>query len=136
MISFRSSTTQKIKLSIIHFISKLIKQQQRNLYRTRVPFRLSSQAKLNVNIVLPWCTFQLKVQAKVKRTRQLQCSHLCHFFVYFPNVHKSLSLLKSFPCVKVTALSLSEGTKCEQCARIQLCAKLCVVVFIYFFYKF
>lgn len=74
------------------------------------PCRLSSEAELNVNTVLPRCTFHLKVQATVKGTRQLQCSSLRHFFVYFLNVQKSLSLLKSLPCVG-GLLFLSEGKK-------------------------
>lgn len=64
------------------------------------PCRQSGRAKLNVNTVLPGCTFQPKVQATVKGTRQLQCSRLRHFSVYFLNVQKSRRLLKSLPCVR------------------------------------
>lgn len=54
-------------------------------------------------------TFQFKVRATFKGTRQLQCSRLRHFFVYFQNVLKSLSLLKYFPCARGS--SFSQGRK-------------------------
>lgn len=86
--------------------------------------RLCSQAKLNVNTVLPHCTFQLKVRATVKGTRQLQSSRLRHFFVYFIDVQKSQSLLKSFPCVQ-GLLFLSKGRKvlsvCIMCTVPAVC---------------
>lgn len=67
---------------------------------SRVSCRFWNPAKLNVNTVLSHCTFQLKVQATAKGTRQLQRSHLRHISVYFLKVQKTLNLLKSFLCFR------------------------------------
>lgn len=82
-LSKRWSIQPPCRLPIHHGSHREAKQSNRPLQRTVVErHAASNQAELNVNTVLPHCTFQLKVQATVKGGRQLHCGRLRHFSVY------------------------------------------------------